>query len=161
MGIPVEQQIKDLPPPIGPKLDEESMQRIPIWRNIHAKLLLRFWVALLRCVLQHIALKAGSSAKTLAAPFKGLIWEWEVELLVDWLVDVGLAGRTEGGGVVAKEWWWTVVSQFEEGDQDMLESERGGESTTVQAQSVMDAPPMTPLPKKRRTRGGGKAVTPT
>jgi hypothetical protein len=108
-------KINMTPPPSGlPTLEDNSKELIPIWRDIHGNLLIEHWRKLLYCVVQHIAFKAGSTIQTLLSPFKGLIWDWEMELLVGWLVKVGVARWTaevanDNKGVMTKEWWWTVV----------------------------------------------------
>jgi hypothetical protein len=122
-GWPVHPRLQTLPPPRGPLGDLSSTRSghtdcrsattgelIPIWYDIHGNLLESYWANLVRCVAQALAIKAGSSIEHLAPAFKGFIWDWELKLVVEWMVDIGVAKWTEGRiGAKAKEWWWTVV----------------------------------------------------
>jgi hypothetical protein len=117
-GFPFDQIIKEVPPPTSPGSDKVGKERIPIWRDIHGNLRKTQWRRLLYCVMQYVAIRAGSGIDALRAQFKGLIWDWEIELLVEWLVTIGVARWTSslaesgaGKGVMAKEWWWTVIPE--------------------------------------------------
>jgi hypothetical protein len=146
-GLPFEQHLKDIPPPTNPGTDETGKQRLPIWRDIHGNLREEQWRKLIFCVIQHIAVRGGSGIDALRVQFKGLIWAWEMELLVNWLIDVGVARWTSdiadagaGKGVIAKEWWWTIVpdSSADTNGQDGGETERTGEEAETAAGAGAD-----------------------
>ncbi|KIW03784.1 uncharacterized protein PV09_05087 [Verruconis gallopava] len=150
-GLPLAAKLASIEPPRTGLVDGSGNEAIPLWYDIHGNLIPIYWEGMVRSVTQHIAMKAGSTLATLTAPYRGLVWEWEVKMLIDWLVEAGAAKYGEGSTVYAQEWWWTAVpTQTHGGDSEF---ENGAAEKDV-------APPIaTPAPKKRRVRGGkGKAA---
>ena len=139
VGLPARKKAGRIEPPRYPKRDVKGSERIPLWYDIQGNFIMKLWEGMVRSVIQNMALKAGSSAAVLAAPYRGLVWSWEVDLLVDWMIEVGVAERSESGGIRAAEWWWSVVPQ-------QVVEEQDDEPTAAQDYSPA------PAPKKRRTR---------
>jgi hypothetical protein len=150
-GMPTATRVDIIKPPRILDRDKAGSERIPLWYDIHGNLIPKYWEAIVRSVVQHIAMRAGSTIATLTAPYRGLVWEWEMQMLVDWLVEVGVAKYNKNGAVVAKEWWWTVVPKQSEADKD--EEHING----VTKGQVNGVDVVLHAPKKRRVRGG-KAV---
>jgi hypothetical protein len=151
-GLPLEQNLKNVPPPMSPGVDEAGKERIPIWRDIHGNLREDQWLKLLYCVVQHAAVRAGSSIDALRAQFKGLVWDWEMELLVGWLIEVGaarwtydLATADAGNGVIAREWWWTVLPECARLPTDEADASRGIDLGTREQRSGKDDEDIMPV----------------
>jgi hypothetical protein len=146
-GLPYRTKAEQTEPPRHPKKDPAGTERIPLWYDLLGNFLPKFWERLLRSVVQHIAMKAGSSIATLAGPYRGLVWEWEIQLLVEWLVEVGVAEQSESGGVTAKDGWWMVVPNkvVEDGEDDDAGAGVDGAGTAIELEGE-------PAPKKRRVR---------
>jgi hypothetical protein len=163
-GVPTAAKLDKIEPPKLAKRDKAGGERIPLWYDIHGNLIPKYWEAIVRSVVQHVAIKSGSTIATLTAPYRGLVWEWEVQMLVDWLVDVGVAEEMRDGAVVAKEWWWTVVPEEipEHVDGDAGEAGEENGVVTEEVGSVVEkvkaVPKSAPAPKKRRVRGGKAAL---
>lgn len=113
-----------------PQLPNEAGLRLPLWTDIHDRLLPRMWEMALRSVLYLIVFRPGMSASELEDTHKGKIWSWEIDLLLKWMEDTGLAERTGPGdeingvwkgGWKATDWWycafcpdmlrWTALSK--------------------------------------------------
>jgi hypothetical protein len=121
-----EQGLKnDVPIPMRPRLyPNEDGYRIPLWVDIHDKLLPRMWEMAFRSVLNLIVFRPGISAADIEEAHKGKIWTWEIDLLLQWMEETGVAQRTgpgredvDGvwkGGWTVGEWWYCAGEWFGE-----------------------------------------------
>lgn len=112
-GLPVQQKLSSMRPPHGPTLSSSGKPLIPMWYDIHGNVVQFYWSNMVRCVIQAAAFHAGCSMESLTAAFKGFIWDWEVRLVVQWLLDLGVVkwvgGYGQNDGLMVCEWWWSVV----------------------------------------------------
>jgi hypothetical protein len=102
----------------------EDGYRIPLWVDIHDKLLPRMWEMAFRSVLNLIVFRPGISAADIEEAHKGKIWTWEIDLLLQWMEETGVAQRTgpgredvDGvwkGGWTVGEWWYCAGEWFGE-----------------------------------------------
>lgn len=118
------------PPPSHPADTDPMRARIPIWYDINGALVPVMWDLALAAVLGILAVRPGVGRDVVKGVLRDRLEGWEVELLLAWLVDVGVGewvfgdgvekgkekGESEGErGVRLREWWWCVVGAFEEG----------------------------------------------
>ena len=112
----------DVPIPTRPRLfDNEDDYRIPLWVDIHGHLLPRMWEMAFRSVLNLIVFRPGISAVDIEEAHKGKIWTWEVDILLRWMEEAGVAERTGpgtevdgvwNGGWTVGEWWYCAGEWF-------------------------------------------------
>lgn len=109
----------DVPIPLHPpqRPDEDGL-RIPVWVDIHGKLLPRMWEMVFRSVLNLVVFRTGINAEGIEEAHKGKIWTWEIELLMKWMEETGVVERSgpgvevDGlwkGGWKAGEWWYCAL----------------------------------------------------
>ena len=101
----------------------------PLWFDINGSLVPELWETCLSAVLSTIILRPSIPLRTLCLGFRDTLEEFEIEALVQWLVDAkavqwsteGETGRNRGGdgskGVEPKEGWWGVFWQRVEKEQ--------------------------------------------
>ena len=109
----------DIPIPTRPPhFANEDGYRIPLWVDIHEKLLPRMWEMVVRSVLNLVVFRPGINAADIEEAHKGKIWTWEVELLMTWMEETGMAERVgpgeevDGmwkGGWKVGEWWYCAA----------------------------------------------------
>lgn len=109
IGFPTMTALKNIKTPLAPADDDDGAQRIPYWVDIHGNIMQKEWENVLLTMVQLIATRAGSTIEILQKALRGLIWDWEIELVVDWLVQVGVARWIGDGSVSAREWWWSIL----------------------------------------------------
>ena len=101
----------DVPIPLLPRLyPNEDGHRTPLWVDIHGNLLPRMWEMAFRSVLNLVVFRPGISATDIEEAHKGKIWTWEIDILLRWMEETGVAERTGPGRVVDGDWkgGWTV-----------------------------------------------------
>jgi hypothetical protein len=112
----------DVQIPLRPRLyPNEDGYRIPLWVDIHEQLLPRMWEMAFRSVLNLLVFRPGISAADIEVAHKGKIWTWEIDLLLRWMRETGVAERTgpgkevDGvwdGGWTVGEWWYCAGEWF-------------------------------------------------
>ena len=113
-GLPLGGAVAGTPVPRGREGDPVGWERVPYWMDLRGRFVEGKWKELLMVVLTALSLRAGSTVRALVESSGGFLFPWEVELALDWLVDVGAVARTGQGnvresGYVTREWWWTVL----------------------------------------------------
>jgi len=139
-GNPLNAMVSTVPPPRGdmdlgihsviPFISASSSSlrhgslpgRVPIWYDIHFHLIKAIWDSVVATVVGCIVIRPGIGAAAIACMIKPTMGAWEVELLLEWLTEVGALRRTETSeeyqsltaerrpGWVLKEWWWLAIS---------------------------------------------------
>ncbi|KAI7088298.1 hypothetical protein KC356_g3409 [Hortaea werneckii] len=109
------QPVPMLPAPI----DGERGQRLPLWIDIHGNLVSRFWELTVHSVLHVIAYRTGVTSKGIEKAHEGKLWLWEIQMVMRWMEDVGIAMRfgpgkeKDGvwqGGWRASQWWYCAFA---------------------------------------------------
>ncbi|KAL6229396.1 hypothetical protein BDW75DRAFT_245777 [Aspergillus navahoensis] len=136
-GNPVSKKATSIPPPCPPRAPIPTStngtaagrgasslpEKFPLWLDIHGGFIQVLWDLAVGAILGTVAVRPGISAKRLASAIKPTMGDWEVLLVLEWLVDVGVVRKSggHGGGAGAdddadeacwfvKEWWWMVLS---------------------------------------------------
>lgn len=108
------------PPPPPTLGDDNQLQLFPVWVDIHGGIMIDLWRKLVCYVLQTIHFRPYIGIEELTEAFKGLIWQWEIELLLSWAEGSGFAfGTDETGdddkflrrGWRAAEYWWLCLAK--------------------------------------------------
>lgn len=97
------------PPPVPPTTNpNDPRAKLPVWIDIHGNFVREMWQLALAAVLSLVTLRPGMGAQEVAGSVAPCLGRWEVESLLGWLVQAGVAGWTEGGSVLVGEGWWGV-----------------------------------------------------
>ncbi|KAL5045447.1 hypothetical protein BDW71DRAFT_77889 [Aspergillus fruticulosus] len=137
-GNPVSKKASSIPPPRPPRVSTPTYanrtaagtgiaslpEKFPLWLDIHGGFIQVLWDLAVGAILGTVAVRPGISARRLASAIKPTMGDWEVLMVLEWLVDVGVVRKSGGygaGGAGAdddtdeaswfvKEWWWMVLS---------------------------------------------------
>ncbi|KAL4994318.1 hypothetical protein BDV10DRAFT_189124 [Aspergillus recurvatus] len=137
-GNPISEKASSVPPPCPPRVPISTYtngtatvtgmvslpERFPLWLDIHGGFIQVLWDLAVGAILGTVAVRPGISAKRLASAIKPTMGDWEVLMVLEWLVDVGVVRKSGGYGACAaeadddtgeacwfvKEWWWMVLS---------------------------------------------------
>lgn len=102
-----------------PHYGNEDGHRIPLWVDIHHNLLPRMWEMVSRSVLHLVVFRPGINSTDIEETHKGKIWAWEIDLLMKWMEETGIAERAGPGeevnglwkgGWKVGEWWYCALS---------------------------------------------------
>ncbi|KAI9801614.1 MAG: hypothetical protein M1825_003293 [Sarcosagium campestre] len=96
-----------LTPPPQQHLVDENLP-VPIWFDLHGNFMLAMWYKALAAVLSILATRPGLTLISMQRLMKPSLRQWELGLIVDWMVQVG-AARKIGDGWVADTHWWTLM----------------------------------------------------
>lgn len=112
-GLPL--VLKD--PPLTKKFRGEMGARLPLWTDIHGKLIEEMWGMMRMATLYLLVFRPGITAEVLTRSFDGKIWKWEIDMFLQWAEEVGVAERIEENaadgevGWRAAEWWWLAFAE--------------------------------------------------
>jgi hypothetical protein len=134
-------------PPAGALVSDG---RVPLWCDMDARFVYPWWERAVSAVLQLIVLRAPSSIPSLSTALQKILENWEIELIVRWLVDTGVVAM-EKEQVMPVEWWWCVFGDTEEGAEE-------AERRRVRREEEVASKGKKRGPKVARTRGKGKVV---
>ncbi|KAL2819177.1 hypothetical protein BJX63DRAFT_31247 [Aspergillus granulosus] len=120
-GNPVSEKASSLAPPCPPLVAISEIlsipEKIPLWFDIHGGFIQVLWDQAVSAVLGCVAARPGITASNVSSMIKPTLGAWEVELLLQWLVEVGAMRRMGDNGAdphescwAVKEWWWMVMS---------------------------------------------------
>jgi len=106
-GVPLQ---NPLPPPPAPRvMTKDGKVRIPLWYDVHDRLLPDIWESFVAMVLDAVVLRPGSGIKYIMEKMtRKMAEEWDVQVVLDWLASVGVVEGSWESGWRAKEWWWAV-----------------------------------------------------
>lgn len=99
-----------IPSPPCQHLDD-PMAKIPLWYDIHGQLVPIMWDMLLAATLSILGTKSSVSAAEVEQSVKPSAELWELELLLDWMVQAGAATSTQRGVYTVSEWWWMCLGE--------------------------------------------------
>ena len=103
-----------LPPPPCQHLGV-PMSKIPLWYDIHDKLMPEVWDKVLAATVAILALRPGIDAQKIEKTMRPALEVWELELVLEWMV-VAKAAKKAGRGYMVDEWWWLCMDHEEEGE---------------------------------------------
>ncbi|KAL8930561.1 MAG: hypothetical protein Q9208_000431 [Pyrenodesmia sp. 3 TL-2023] len=117
-----------LPEPPSISRTEADMEKIPLWYDIHGEVVEELWGMVVAAVMSILVTRPGISIYEVEPEVRPTLGSWEVQMVLDWMVEAKAAGKT-GKGYVPEEWWWLCLDTgrtFEE-DKELKEAERAKE----------------------------------
>ncbi|KAL4931986.1 putative TFIIIC transcription initiation factor complex subunits Tfc3 [Aspergillus undulatus] len=128
-GNPIAERVTSTTPPCPPRSIPvpgsgsaalSLPEKFPLWIDIHGGVIRILWDLALAAVLGTVAVRPGISAGKLAGMIRPTMAGWEVNMVCEWLRDVGVMVRRGGGqegdgdggeqGWFVREWWWMVLA---------------------------------------------------
>ncbi|KAF2767099.1 hypothetical protein EJ03DRAFT_376460 [Teratosphaeria nubilosa] len=116
-----EHGLQQVPVPLVKAMhDGQQDPRIPLWVDIHGNLVDEVWDMVMRSVLWLLVFRPGSTAATIQKAHDDKLWGFEIDMLLGWMEQTGLAQRfgagqwVEGtwkGGWRASEWWYCACAE--------------------------------------------------
>ena len=100
------------PPYRHPNDSDPASARIPIWYDINGQVIPVMWDLVLAAVLAVVVVRPGVGVLETSGGLKGALEGWEIECVMEWLVQIGVAewlGGVKWSGVRLGEWWWMCV----------------------------------------------------
>nr|POF14219.1 hypothetical protein CFP56_03243 [Quercus suber] len=98
---------------------DHDRSRLPFWIDIHGHLIDDVWDLTLRSILHLVVFRPGSTSVMMAKAHQGKLWEWEIDIVLAWMEQTGLAHRWGAGkeaagvwkgGWRASEWWFCAFA---------------------------------------------------
>ncbi|PYH41605.1 putative TFIIIC transcription initiation factor complex subunits Tfc3 [Aspergillus saccharolyticus JOP 1030-1] len=120
-GNPIQEKTSALKPPrLAEEVDSVTSlpAKIPLWYDIHGDFVRVLWDLTVAAVVGCVATRPGISAHDIAGMVKPTMGGWEVQLLLEWMKEVGVVkldwtGRAEHDenepGWRVDEWWYMVL----------------------------------------------------
>lgn len=111
-GIPT----RPLPsPPLSAQGVTESEiedHRIPLWVDIHGDLLPLMWDLAVAAVGTALVIDTAADSKHIAERIKPCVADFEVQLIMEWLVEAGVAEWKDNthDTIELKTYWWSVIT---------------------------------------------------
>ncbi|KAE8353127.1 hypothetical protein BDV28DRAFT_133800 [Aspergillus coremiiformis] len=118
-GNPIEKELASVPRPSPPRATTNGTawvpERIPVWCDIHGGFIKVLWELSVAAVAGCVASRPGISASGIASMLKPTMGAWEIELLLQWMTEVGVMRRERDGDTkqtrwTVREWWWMILS---------------------------------------------------
>ncbi|KAI5241313.1 hypothetical protein E4T43_05540 [Aureobasidium subglaciale] len=109
-------------PPLFKQFPDELGPRLPLWTDIHGNLIKVYWEMTVMATLWLLAFRPGLKIKDMSkGAYKNKLWDWELEMFLEWAEKAGLAKRLrysgegededkEADGWVVGEWWWLAFA---------------------------------------------------
>lgn len=95
---------------------ENPMAKIPIWYDIHGRFVPIMWEMALAATILILAIRPGATASEIAKSVRPTLGAWELDLILEWMVQVK-AGKKVGLGYSVEEWWWMCLGDGQVLDQ--------------------------------------------
>ncbi|KAI4201588.1 MAG: hypothetical protein LQ348_001630 [Seirophora lacunosa] len=102
-------------PPCVPSSDADR-EKIPLWYDIHSDVIKDLWEMCVAAVMSILITRPGVSMHEVEPSVRPALGLWEVQMLLDWMVEAK-AARKMGRSYAAEEWWWLCLDSgktFEE-----------------------------------------------
>lgn len=125
-----------LPLPHPPLVSQSAAdkEKIPLWCDLYCEVIGELWEMVVAAVMSILVTRPGVSIYEVEPSLRPTLGLWEVQMVLDWMVEARAAGRV-GERYVAEEWWWLCLDcgrTFEEDkklkeDAEMKEAEQSRE----------------------------------
>ena len=108
---------------------QDRMAKIPLWYDIHGSLVPVMWEMALAAVIAVLAVRPGIGATELEEALRPAMDVWELQMVLEWLVDTKAAKSVGKGFSVADEWWWLALGTGQSSEECL--GERAGDQRGI------------------------------
>ncbi|KAL8910759.1 MAG: hypothetical protein Q9171_003971 [Xanthocarpia ochracea] len=112
-------------PPLSSQI-EKSMLRIPLWYDINGDVIPELWQLALAATMSILVMRPGITARVLEPSVRTSLALWEVQMVLDWMVEARAATKTDDTYAV-EEWWWMCLDNDFDVERDAREKEKNSE----------------------------------
>ena len=109
---------------------QDPIAKIPLWYDIHGSLVPVTWDMALAAVMAVLAVRPGVGTTELEEVMRPAMEVWELQVVLEWLVDAKAAKRVGQGFCVEDEWWWLALGTRENGEKHFSEDSGDKEERT-------------------------------
>ncbi|KAL8996491.1 MAG: hypothetical protein Q9169_004000 [Polycauliona sp. 2 TL-2023] len=96
------------PPLLSP--DKENQKtKIPLWYDINGDLIIELWQLALAATMSVLVMRSGITVEMLETSVKPSLALWEVQMILDWMIQAGVAEKKKEDLYSAGEWWWLCL----------------------------------------------------
>ena len=131
-----------LPLPAPPSRHlQDPMAKIPLWYDIHGSLVPVMWEMVLAAVVAVLAVRPGVGVSELEKNMRPALEVWELQEVLEWLVNAKAAKRVGQGFSLEDEWWWLALGigeKSEEGSGEDVGNGKGRRSEKGKGRAVED-----------------------
>ncbi|KAL9606842.1 MAG: hypothetical protein Q9179_000050 [Wetmoreana sp. 5 TL-2023] len=107
-------------PPSSSHSGSSAMEKIPLWYDINGDLIPELWRLTVAATMTVLAMRTGVSVREVEQSVRPTLGLWEVDLLLEWMVQAGVV-RKMGKGYVTEEWWWLCLDEGKACEKDAEE----------------------------------------
>lgn len=93
--------------PMSPSAGADQ-EKIPLWYDINGDVIEDLWTLAVAAVMTVLVMRPGVSVHEIEPTVKPTLGLWEVQMLLDWMVEAR-AARKDGERYMAEEWWWLCL----------------------------------------------------
>ncbi|KAL8816450.1 MAG: hypothetical protein Q9223_004545 [Gallowayella weberi] len=101
---------------------ESSMENIPLWYDINDDLIPELWHLAVAATMSVLVIRPGITARVLEPTLRPSLALWEVQTLLDWMVEAQVAKKV-GDEYTPEEWWWLCLDSGKEAEGAAQEEE--------------------------------------
>lgn len=92
---------------------DDPMAKIPLWYDIHGQFIPIMWDMLLAATMSTLAMRSNVNAAEIERSVGPSAEQWELELILGWMVQAGAATKAGQGRYTVAEWWWMCFDNDE------------------------------------------------
>ncbi|KAL8657472.1 MAG: hypothetical protein Q9226_001882 [Calogaya cf. arnoldii] len=113
-------------PPSFPHM-ENPKTKIPLWYDINGDLIPELWQLTLTATMSVLVTRPGITARVLEPSLRPSLALWEIQLILDWMIEARAARKMMDDRYAPEEWWWLCldnewdVEQEAQGEGDVSE----------------------------------------
>lgn len=94
-------------PPSSPNM-ENPRTRIPLWYDINGDLIPELWQLAVAATMSVLVTRPGITARVLEQSVRPGLALWEIQMVLDWMVEARAARKVDGL-YATEEWWWLCL----------------------------------------------------
>ncbi|OOQ84906.1 putative TFIIIC transcription initiation factor complex subunits Tfc3 [Penicillium brasilianum] len=147
-GNPIQARANTVPAPLPPPSNDPNLPpKLPLWFDIHGFLIPQLWEMSIASVLGCVCMRQGLSPERISGMIKPAMGAWEIELLLNWLKEIGIVDRQSCGeknGWMVRDWWWMVLTE-KDSDAAMPVTEAAAELLAEPAAEAVAEPVPEPI----------------
>ncbi|KAL8721816.1 MAG: hypothetical protein Q9225_001571 [Loekoesia sp. 1 TL-2023] len=113
-------------PPLSSQVETEK-EKIPLWYDINSDVIEDLWMTAVAAVMAILVMRPGVSVHEIEPSVRPTLGVWEVQMLLDWMVDAK-AARKMGQRYMAEEWWWLCLDSGRTFEDSQTEREKESEN---------------------------------
>ncbi|KAL8773356.1 MAG: hypothetical protein Q9209_001750 [Squamulea sp. 1 TL-2023] len=104
-------------PPASHRMGKDATTKFPLWYGINGEVIPVMWQLALAATMSVLVTRPGITAKILEPAVRPSLALWEVQMILDWMVEAR-AARKEDEMYTPEEWWWLCLDGGDATEED-------------------------------------------